>query len=457
MGKQYGVFSETIEKQIDQLFSSILIEQKKFDHIKGPDEDKKDLFKTKLAEYQKRRGRDYFFSYLSSGRGHGPFTEMIDGSVKYDLIGGIGVNLFGHSHPLLVRACLEAATLDTLFCGHLQPYPDTNELTRMLLESVQQSRLRHFWFSCSGSFSNDVALKILWQKQAPKYTIIAFKKTFAGRSVATQDITDKPEYREGMPKTLNVAYVPHFDQNDPENSLSKTLKALDEVWNQAPDTFAALTIEIVQGEGGFIFGTREFYVGVFEWAKSKGIYIWVDEVQSFARTHQLFAFQMFQLDSYVDVLTVGKALQSCGTFYTEELNPKAGLIAGTFAASMPSLLAGQKILKFLLEGSFYGPEGRMIQIEKKFKDKLQQLKSGTCQNKISYFGGVGTMISFEVGDSGPTITNTFVKKLFENGVVVFTAGKAPTRFGLLVPITLTDHHIDEIFTIIEKTILEVVA
>jgi 4-aminobutyrate aminotransferase-like enzyme len=326
----------------------------------------------------------------------------------------------------------------------------------VLLNAVSASRLKHFWFSCSGSFSNDTALKILWQKKAPNYRLIAFEKSFAGRSIAMQDVTYNSSYREGMPSSIQVDHVPHFNYRDPQNALAETLKALDDLIEKNGNTYCALTLELIQGEAGFIFGTKEYYEGIFKWAKNKGIYIWVDEVQSFARTHQLFAYQMFGLDEYVDVLTVGKVLQACGTFYTEELNPKPGLIAGTFNGSVASMNAGKAIVRYLTEGNFYGENGRIIELEKKFKAQFKILAEGSCKSKIPYYGGVGTMLSFEVGDSSNDLTNKFMKRLFENGIISFSAGKNPTRIRFLLPLSLLDEHIHEIFSILEKTIHEII-
>ena len=210
----------------------------------------------------------------------------------------------------------------------------------------------------------------------------------------------------------------------------------------------------VQGEAGFVFGPREFYVAIFEWAKKKGIYIWVDEVQTFGRTHQLFAFQTFELDSYVDVVTVAKVLQEGGVLYTEELNPKPGLIAGTFCGSIPQIIAGTKTVKFLTEGSFYGKQGRMAEIENTFLKKLNALMEGSCKGKIGYAGGIGTMISFEVGKADKDDTNKFLNKLFENGVIAFSAGRGPVRVRFLIPLAITNEHIDELFKIVEKTVVE---
>jgi 4-aminobutyrate aminotransferase-like enzyme len=85
----------------------------------------------------------------------------------------MGVNLLGHSHPLYIKAHLEAATSDTFTCGNLLSYPDALEFSRNIIRAVSGSRLKHFWYSCSGSMANDTALKMIWQKMSPKRKIIA--------------------------------------------------------------------------------------------------------------------------------------------------------------------------------------------------------------------------------------------------------------------------------------------
>lgn len=449
-----GVHSQEIQDQIDKLFSTILLEQQKFDCIKPADEDKKSELNDYLDQYAALRGRPLFFKYGSTGRGHGPFTELKDGSVKYDLINGIGFNILGHSHPIFIKSCLESATVDSMMVGNLQSYEEPFRFSEIILDRVKDSSLKHFWFAGSGSFANDIALKILWQKSSPKYEVIAFKKAFAGRSVATQEITANEAYRDGMPVNLNVHHVPHWDQRDPENSAQKTIDALNKLWDERGDVFSCITLEIIQGEGGFVYGPKDYYVEICEWARSKNIPIWFDEVQTFGRTRELFAFQMFGLQKYADIVTVAKAMQGAGVLYTEELNPKPGLIAGTFNGALPAIRSGYKIIKFLTEGPFYGENGRIHEIEKRFIEGLTTLANNSCQGKIGYAGGAGTMIAFEVGDTSKEVTLNFVKKLFEDGVIAFIAGKDPTRVRFLLPVSITNEQIDDVLSIVEKTALE---
>jgi 4-aminobutyrate aminotransferase-like enzyme len=435
-----GVNSKEIQDQMNSLFSSILIEQQKINSVKGPSE--KNLQKNLLESFQSNRGQKFFFDYMSSGRGHGPFTELIDGSVKYDLNCSMGVNLLGHSHPLFIKAHLQASTLDSLMCGNLLPYEAPKVLTEDLINSVAGSRLAHFWFATSGSFANDNALKILWQKTAPKYKIIAFDNAFAGRSVATQNITHNPDYSQGMPKYLEVAHIPFFPEDPVEH--------LEKIWAKDKDNLSAIMIELIQGEAGFNFATKEYYQSICKWGKEKGLYIFIDEVQTFARTKNLFAFQMFGLDEYVDVVTVGKVLQSAGTFYTKELSPKPGLIAGTWNGPLVGISLGIDIVRYLREGNFYGEDGRIARLEKTFLEGLKKIG----QDKLSNISGIGTMISFQVGDGSDETTSKFLKKLFEHGVISYKGGKKPTKVRFLLPLSLTETHIKEIFSLIDVTLKE---
>ncbi|MCO4792628.1 MAG: aminotransferase class III-fold pyridoxal phosphate-dependent enzyme [Bacteriovoracaceae bacterium] len=451
----YGATNPELQNKLDEAFTAILVEQSKFMTLKSADPQKVEETSQLLESYGQLRGRGFFYPYLATGRGHGPFTECTDGSIKYDLIGGIGPNLLGHSHPLYIKSHLEAAALDSVMCGNLQPYPQTFELSELLINAVSDSKLKHFWYAGSGSFANDTALKMVWQKRAPAYKLIAFEDAFAGRSVATQDITYNAAYRDGMPKKVEVDHIPHFDINDPEGSKKRTLEVLRNLLEENEGEYSAMMIEIVQGEAGIVAGSRDFYVEIFELAKSHGLYIWIDEVQSFARTHKLFAFQHFNLEEYVDIVTVGKALQVCGVLFSNELNPKPGLVSGTFNGSLSAVLAGKKIVRYLTEGNFFGDSGRIAQLEQAFLTRIEKLSNGSCKGKIGRFEATGVMVAFQVGEGSKESTSKFLKKLFQNGIIAFSAGKDPVRVRFLPPLCLDEDHLDEIFSIVEKTILEV--
>ncbi len=447
-------YDEKISKNIGELKKLILDNHKKINKIKMADPEKKQMMIQMLSEYKTLRGKDFFFKMFASGRGHGPFIELVDGSIKYDLINSIGVNLLGHSHPTYIDACLEAATNDTIMVGNLLTYGPPYLLTKTLLQYLKNTRLKHLWFSCSGSFANDIALKILWQKKAPNYRIISFKNSFAGRSVAMQDVSDDDSCREGMPKSVLVDHVPHFDHSNPKKSLRNTLNALDDLIARNGNIYCAISMEIIQGEAGFVYGDREYYLEIFKWAKTNNLYIWIDEVQTFGRTSELFAFQMFELDEYVDVVTVGKTLQACVTIYSDELNPKPGLIAGTYNGSITTLTAGKNILDYLLSKNIYGKNGKIKQLEELFCLGLNNLAQTSCKGLINNIRCLGTMISFEVFNGDHKKTLNFLELLFENGIIAFYGGKEPTRIRMLLSVVLTHKQIDEIFLILEESLIQ---
>lgn len=449
-----GIQNNRIDEHLNLLFSEILLGQQEYSKLREADEDKLDLIPQKLKEYEEVRGRGFFFPLIASGRGHGPFSELIDGSIKYDLINSIGVNLLGHSHPLLIRASLEAATMDTNMVGNLHLYEDPIDLSKAIVDSVSASRLKHFWFAGSGSFANDNALKMIWQKSEGKTRVLALEKCFAGRSIATQDITHNADYKKGMPTNLAVDHFKIHQSEDLEEQITKTIENLDSLYKINGSEYCCLTLELVQGEGGFNTYSSKLYKKVFDWAKSKKLFIWVDEIQSFGRTGQLFAFQTLELDKYPDVVTVGKALQVCGTLFSSELNPQPGLIAGTFQGSLSSIKAGLKILNYLKLGNFFGAKGRVNQIRKSFDEHLERLSKKRGDSFFHASTGIGLMFAFQIKDGEREFTSNFIKTLFKNGIICFSCGKDPYKIRFLLPLSITENHIDEIFSILDKTATE---
>src|SRR5690606_9615914 len=139
----------------------------------------------------------------------------------------------------------------------------------------------------------------------------------------------------------------------------KTLRLLKEHVAKHEGNVGVYSFEPVQAEGGVNVAPREFFLPLLDFCKEKGIHICLDEVQTFACTGQFFAFDTLNIGSYVDVCTIAKTAQNGATFFTEEMNPKPGLIAGTFSGSTPSLRAGLEILEMLDNEGYMGPEGKI--------------------------------------------------------------------------------------------------
>lgn len=410
-----------------------------------------------LLEFQKNRGRDLYFPFLSSGFGSGPFVELADGSVKYDMITGIGIGFLGHAHPEYISEMIEALPSDVMQ-GNLEPGVEARDLLKALLACVGAgARLQHAWLMCSGTMANEIALKLVRQKRAPATRILAFKDCFAGRSTAMQEITDNPGYRVGQPVYGEVSYLSFYDPKlGLQKSLDRTLGEMCETLGRYPDKFAALMLELVQGEGGFQSAPREFYTAVFEVAKKAGLAIWVDEIQTFGRTGELFAYQKFDLGSYVDLVTIGKLFQACAVLYTAEYNPKPGLVAGTFSGSTVALRTARRTLELLTAPGVQGADGKIARLSAQFESKLTVLRDGECKGLIGDIRVLGGMVAFEPLDGKLESVKAVLMKLFDLGLVAFYCGHGPYLVRLLPPLMVMEpQDVDAVCALLGRALKEV--
>lgn len=309
------------------------------------------------------RGRPLAYPYVGTGAGRGVYVELADGSVKMDLINGIGIHLMGHSHPRVMAATVKGAISDVVNQGNLQP---NQEYVRFLEKLVglagKRSRLKYGWLATCGSMANENALKLSRQKLTPARMILSFKNAFAGRSTMMAEVTDNSAYKVGLPEYHEVLRIPFYDKKDPQSG-EKTLRAFKEHAAKHEKNISVFSFEPMLGEGGYQAAPREFFIPLLEFCKQQKIAVWADEVQTFSRTGEMFAFETLDIGSYVDLCTIAKTAQVGATLYTEEFNPQPGLIAGTFSGSTAALSAGCEILDMLQEG-FLGPNGRIMDIHR---------------------------------------------------------------------------------------------
>ncbi len=395
------------------------------------------------------RGGNLFYRYLGSGIGKGSLVELIDGSVKLDFITGIGVHCFGHSNLELLPTMIESSYSDVVMQGNLQQNIETVELSELL---TRHSGLDICFLSTSGAMANENALKILFQKQSPRSRLLAFDNNFMGRTIALSASSDRPQYRKGLPKSIDTDYIPFFDSERPEESTREALSALKKILARYPNSHAAMSFELIQGEGGFKVGQREFYVELMKVLKEHDIHIHVDEVQTFGRTQQLFAFQHFGLEEYVDVVSIGKLSQICATLYRKEMIPGAGLLSQTFTSSTSAIRSAIFVLKQITEGGFYGPNGRNQQINDRFQKNLERIQK-KHPGRLHGLFGVGAMIAFQIDEGDGKQALKFLHHLFDHGLLAFSAGSHPTRIRFLVPLlSVTDEEIDQAMDIVEKSL-----
>lgn len=417
-----------------------------------------------LARATEVRGRAPLYPYIGSGLGNGALVELLDGSVKWDLINGIGVHMFGHGDGEVIEASIRASLSDLVMQGNLQFNSDAIEFGEFLAhEAARTSRLKHCFITNSGCMANEAALKLCQQKTNAAPRIIAFADCFMGRSTTMSQIGDTAAYRQGIALNIHVDYLPFYDATQGARSIEATVAQLEQLIYRYPKQHCCLIAELVQGEGGFHTAPREFFVALFEAAKKAGIPVWDDEVQSFGRTESMFCFERLDLGQYIDVVTVGKISQACACLYTADFNPRAGLLSGTFAASSSAFATGLCMLRRLQSGGYYGRDGRIARLFNAYQTCAQAFvakhpewfpavitPSGSPM--ASVIGGTGGMMRLTPFGGNRERIGKLLAHLFEDGVIAFSCGHGPYHLRFLPPVgVMTPEQFVPVFEIMEKS------
>jgi len=405
-----------------------------------------------LRELERIRGRDLFFPALTSGAGRGARVRLSDGTQKLDFVSGIGVHAFGHGDPVLLETAVVAAAADVVYQGHLTPGPEYLRLSRALLRNAGPN-MKHVWLALSGAIANENALKMIFQKNAPADRILAFEGAFHGRSTAMAELTDRPGYRQGIPMRDFVDLVPFYDPDDPE-STQKSVESFEAHLRRYPGRYAGMIFEIIQGEGGFRTAPTEFFHALMERCREAGIAVWVDEVQTFARTGELFAYQTLGLEEFVDVATVAKVLQGSATLSTRAYNPKPGLVSGTFAGNTVGMAVGTRIIERLEEDGYLGPEGRVSVLGRRIEKRFESLAK-RMPRAVGVRTGMGAMQAFVPFDGSAATVRAVLDAAFEEGLILLNTGQEPMKIRMLPPLNTTDEELEAAFAMLEKAMRRV--
>jgi 4-aminobutyrate aminotransferase-like enzyme len=456
--------SPAIEEAIRTIRAEVEVRQRELTGARPARTELKETLDGWLKRAAEVRGRGPLYPYLGSGAGNGPLVELVDGSVKWDLINGIGVHMFGHGDPELIEASIRGSLTDLVMQGNLQFNQEAIEFAELLVrEASRHSRIKHCFLTNSGCMANESALKVCQQKTGGAPRIIAFTDCFLGRSTTMSQIGDTSAYRQGIALNILVDYLPYYDADMGQRSIDMTLWHLEQLLHRYPGQHCCLIAELVQGEGGFNIAPREFFVPLFEAAKKAGIPIWDDEVQTFGRTESMFCFERLGLGEYIDVVTVGKITQACACLYTADFNPKPGLLSGTFAASTSSLATGHSILSRLQSGGYYGPNGKIARLFAAYKQHADAFVAKHPQWFPPVANSLGRVTKTVVSGHGGMMRLTpfggnrekigkLLNNLFEDGIIAFSCGHGPYHLRFLPPVgAMKPEHFGPVFEIMEKS------
>lgn len=446
------VHSPGVQAGIEQIVREVQSKSAKITDIRGPIDGLKESYQQFMKRAADVRGRALLYPYLGSGVGNGALVELMDGSVKWDMITGIGVHFFGHSDADMTKAALVGAISDTVQNGNLQSNFEAYEFAEKLAKLAgRASKLKYVYCATSGAMANENAVKVCYQKHQPASRVIAFKDCFMGRSVTMSQIGDAAANRVGVPLTTLVDYMPFYDeaaakrmsagdQSGQTRFIDMAVSHLRQYVERYPKQHACFIFELIQGEGGFNTAPREFHLELMKVCKDAKIAVWDDEIQTFGRTTSMFAYEQFNLGEMVDVFCVGKMTQVCATMFTEEYNPGPGLLSGTFTSTASAFRVGSAVLDKLASSHLYGPGGGAARHHEHFVKGIRAIaaKHPTWFPKgheyADIVGGTGGMMKFTPFGGKKDAVNKACKHLFDAGVIVFYCGHGPYHVRMLPPL-----------------------
>jgi len=402
---------------------------------------------------------------LFVARAHGIHVEDVDGRSYLDFAAGIGTLAVGHSHPRVVAAIVEQAQRFTHTCFSVAMYEPYVELARRLGELVPGDAPKRALFLNSGAEAVENAIKIA-RAATRRPAVIAFQNSFHGRTLLTMSLTGKVHpYREGFgpfaPEVYLAAYpYPYRFPGTPEACLSDALARLERLLRTqvAPDTVAAVLVEPVQGEGGFVVPPPGFLPGLRELCNRHGILLIADEIQTgYGRTGTMFAVEHEGV--VPDLLLVAKSLAAgmplSGVVGRADLMdaPGPGSLGGTYSGNPVSCAAALAVLDAFEQEALLQ---RAVAI-----GKLARARLDAMQARIDAIGevrGLGPMLALELvrdrnsKEPAPALTDAVIRACHEGGLIILKCGLYENVIRLHIPFVATDEEVLEGLSILEAAL-----
>jgi 4-aminobutyrate aminotransferase len=397
-------------------------------------------------------------------RGSGATVEDVDGNIFLDCAAGIAVNSTGHSHPDVVAAIVDQAQKFLHMSGTDFYYEPQVRLGEEMNALAPMSGTKRSFFSNSGTEAVEAAIKLA-RYHTKRHGIIAFLGSFHGRTMGSLSLTSsKAIQRKGFGPPLSGAYHAPFANCyrcplglRPDGCAAACLDFLEDqvfVHLVSPDEVAAVVVEAIQGEGGYVVPPAEFHQRLRDLTKKHGMLLVIDEVQSgMGRTGKMFAIEHFGVEP--DVVTVAKGVASglplgVTVARSELMAWPPGTHASTFGGnpvSCAASLATIKLLKDRLMANAAEVGGHLM-------DRLRAL-----QDKHEIIGdvrGKGLMIGIELVKDRETKERAvkerdrLVDECFKRGLLVLGAGRNALR--LCPPLVLSKPEADTAVEIIDQAL-----
>jgi 4-aminobutyrate aminotransferase/(S)-3-amino-2-methylpropionate transaminase len=420
-----------------------------------------------LRERNVPRG-PYNITPLFAESAKGAVIRDVEGREYIDFAGGIGVQNLGHGQDGVVRAIREQAELLVHTCFHVTMYESYIALAERLNILTPGGFHKKTFFVNSGAEAAENAVKIA-RTFTRRAGIVSFENAYHGRTYMAMSLTSQIRpYKLGFgPFCTEVFRIPFaycyrcpFGREYPDCDIrcADSLKRLF-VSQVGPESIAALIVEPVQGEGGFIVPPPEFLQRLKRECESEGIVFVADEVQTgMGRTGRLFASEHFAIEP--DILLTGKSLGGgvplAGITGKAEImdSPHAGGLGGTFSGNPIACRAGLAVLDLLDETTL----AKSVSLGKKVKEGFLEL-----QKRFEIIGdvrGLGPMVGMELVKSRKTKepavdeTSRLVRRCCEKGLIVLSCGVHHNVIRTLIPFAVTDDQLQKGFDILGETLME---
>lgn len=397
-------------------------------------------------------------------RGEGAYLYTPDGKAYLDFTCGIGVTNTGHCHPHVVKAVQMQAARLLHGQANIVFHKPMLELVEEL-KSIVPEHLDGFFFSNSGAEAVEGAVKLA-RMATGRSNVIVFQGSFHGRTVGTMSLTtSKTIYRAGYQPLMPGVFVAPFPYAlrygwAAEKTAAWCLEELELLLltQTAPHETAAILVEPVLGEGGYINPPKSFLQGLRNIADEHGMLLIVDEVQSgFGRTGRWFGFEHYDL--MPDVVTIAKGLASglplSGVIASQDLMRKwtPGSHGGTYGGNAVAAAAAVATIQTIREE-------KLLQ---NAQSRGVQLMSGLNELREKYPGiaevrGLGLMIGVEFRSEGKPakdLAKTVVKACYEQGMLLLTCGPWDNTIRFIPPLTVSEEQVKESLKIFKNALSDI--
>jgi 4-aminobutyrate aminotransferase/(S)-3-amino-2-methylpropionate transaminase len=392
--------------------------------------------------------------------GRGATLTDVDGNTFIDFTGGVGCLNVGHSHPRVVEAAQEQLAKFSHTDFTIVPYEVYVTLAeRLIAASPFRSPAKAAFFN-AGTEAVENAIKFA-RVYTGRPAVIAFEGGFHGRTLLSLSLTSKTHpYKAGLgpfaPEVYRVPFANEYRGPSAEEALAALERAL--VTQVAAETVAAIVIEPVQGEGGFVVAPQAFLDGVRRLCDEHGIVMVVDEVQTgFGRTGKFFAIEHYGIEP--DLITVAKSIAAglplSGVIGRAELMDAPGdsAIGGTYVGNPVAQAAALAVLDVIEDE---GVCEHAAQLGETIRARMESWRERWPQ--IGDVRGLGAMLAIELvkepagKEPNADTATAIVEAAAERGLLLLKSGIYANCIRVLAPLVLTDAELDEALAVWEEAL-----